>query len=65
MSTDPRNSPSSEAQRSQNFAKKLIGLLKGKRTKTWKGEDSHWELIIGFFFFFGGLYFLFDFLSGV
>lgn len=65
MSLEPPHRPSPEAKRSQNFAKRLLGLLKGKRTKKWKGEDSNWELLIGFAFFFGALYFLFDFLAGV
>lgn len=50
--------------KAQGFARKLLALLSGKRVSTWKGEDSHWELIFGFFFFFGGLYFLFGFLAG-
>lgn len=48
----------------QGFAEKLLALLSGRRVNTWKGEDSHWELIFGFCFFFGGLYFLFSFLAG-
>ena len=48
----------------QSFARKLVALLSGKRMSTWRGEDSHWELIFGFCFFFGGLYFLFSFLAG-
>jgi hypothetical protein len=48
----------------QGFARKLLALLSGKRVDTWRGEDSHWELIFGFGFFFGGLYFLFSFLGG-
>lgn len=52
------------SQEAQGFAKKLLSLLSGKSVNTWKGEDSHWELIFGFCFFFGGLYFLFSFLAG-
>jgi|TARA_Y100000780_G_scaffold220150_1_gene227180 hypothetical protein len=43
----------------QKFAHKLIAILKGKDT-----NESHWELIFGFIFFFGGLYFLADYFAG-
>ena len=46
----PKKNSASSAQK---FAEKLISILKGK-----SHEDSHWELVIGFVFFFGGLYFL-------
>jgi hypothetical protein len=43
----------------QKFAQRLIAILKGKSS-----EDTHWELIIGFLFFFGGLYLLASYFAG-
>lgn len=41
------------AHQTQKFGQKLVALLKGKAF-----SESHWELVIGFIFFFGGLYLL-------
>ncbi len=47
------------AEEAQKFAHKLVAILKGK---AW--EEGHWELIIGFIFFFGGLYLLASYFAG-
>jgi len=41
------------AQEAQKFGQKLIAILKGKAF-----NEGNWELIVGFIFFFGGLYLL-------
>jgi len=47
----------------QDFGKRLLSVLKGKPSNSLKGQDSNIELIIGFIFFFGGLYFIFNFIT--
>jgi len=47
------------AQQAQKFGQKLVALLKGKVV-----NEGHWELIIGFIFFFGGIYLLASYFSG-
>ncbi|MCF8058311.1 MAG: hypothetical protein K9K67_03385 [Bacteriovoracaceae bacterium] len=55
---------SPEVKESQRFAEKLMRLLSGRKDQgSWVGKDSNWELIFGFLFFFGGIYFLISFLS--
>jgi len=46
-------SKKNSAEEAQKFAHKLITLLKGKSF-----QEGHWELIVGFVFFFGGIYLL-------
>jgi hypothetical protein len=59
-----KNHRTEEVKRSQKFAQKLLRLLSGRSAQgSWTGRDSHWELIVGFLFFFGGIFFVFSFLS--
>jgi hypothetical protein len=47
------------AKDSQKFGRRLVEVLGSKRPTS---SENHWELILGFIFFFGGIYLIFNFL---
>ncbi len=54
-------SKKNEAHQAQKFAQRLIAILSGKTFKS--SEESYGELIIGFIFFFGGIWLLFSYFT--
>lgn len=56
-----KETKSSEAKKAQHFAERLIEIL-SNRTKFFSA-DSNWELIFGFLFFFGGIFFLINYFN--
>lgn len=54
-------SKKNEAQEAQKFSQRLIAILSGKSFKS--SEESYGELIIGFAFFFGGIWLLISYFT--